>query len=139
MVVQTNLDLRVQPLELEDKCRQEPVCNRRQGEKFELAATRASPIRTSRHHLLNRGQHAAGLGEKLDARRCQSYRAGRTLDQAHADLLFELSDGLAECRLADVHFFRRRDERPGIHDSDERAQVAEIWKDHFFRYLGKVI
>jgi DNA-binding CsgD family transcriptional regulator/tetratricopeptide (TPR) repeat protein len=48
------------------------------------------------------------------------------LQQRGADHFLEAADLLAQCRLGDVHLFRRLSERAGVGDGDEVPQVPEL-------------
>ncbi|MNP47743.1 hypothetical protein D3C76_1418130 [compost metagenome] len=65
------------------------------------------------------------LAQELVALVGEGHALGVTLEQAHADFLFQLLDGEGQRGLGDEHGLRGGGDRAGLGDGDEVADLAE--------------
>ena len=75
--------------------------------------------------VLHGGQDQVRLAQELVALVGQGHALGVAVEQAHADLFFQLLDGQRQGRLGNEHRLGSGGDRAGLGDGDEVADLAE--------------
>ncbi|MNY48640.1 hypothetical protein D3C86_1839890 [compost metagenome] len=101
---------------------------RRRGGEADLQLADLAALCAARHvdRLVQLRQHLARLGQEQPADLAQRHAPVGTLEQAHAQLVLQRLDLLAQRRLGDAQLQGRATEVQLLGDGDEIAQVAEF-------------